>query len=225
MPSVQKATEALASGKLLSRDQQGHRPAPNPDYLGLTDSVFTAAGVLYPDRVAALVLSREVEGESTAEASPWDSGHFCRKWFPNRSAKDRKAARAKLTQASLPSPEYRRYLVHYVCTCFDSALHYIENRRARYSDPLDMLSGSEVSRIFEVRFTSSLPLTADTLEAVFLPHGTREAYLPRFLRLRRRYGMPVVTYQAAREGPQRAVARWILGRLGRPEGAQEGAIG
>jgi len=126
--------------------------------------------VLYPNRVTALVFAARAESTTSVEASPWDSGAYCKWHGMDDCCQDERARhRATFIGHCLPSPYYRNYLKHYVASCFVSVNQYLEAKTYKFLDPLKFLErNSFTASIFEVRFREKLLISADTLLAVFL---------------------------------------------------------
>jgi hypothetical protein len=140
-------------------------------YLGLGEWVYTSAGVLYPNRVVAIVLGPHSEAHEKVAASPWDTGAFCHHLCPQLSPMPGPERRQHFQRHTLPSPAWRQYMGHYVASCFGSFDDYLESRPHKWADPLGALSSDRFSRVFEVRFQVRIPLTSDTLVALFIPRN------------------------------------------------------
>jgi hypothetical protein len=169
--SVDLLQKIVQAGALLSRAKLGQDPFDTQAYLGLTDWVYTSAGLLHPDRPVALVFGPEAEEqEQRVEASPWDTGAFCKSLCPSLPAMPGNPERRdRFRDHTLPSPEWREYMAHYVASCFGSLQDYLKGRPHRWSDPLGALGPNRLSRVFEVRFHERLPLKISTVKAIFVP--------------------------------------------------------
>jgi hypothetical protein len=165
---------ALEGRALRSRNWLKLPTLPSEQYLGFRDVVYTCAGVLYPQRRIALVFAWSAENAAEVTASPWDTGSFCASdrlcpGLPLPPAEDR---RVLFQKTCLPAPQYRTYLVHYVASCFGAPEDYFSQRNHRYDDPARAMSAEKwQSRVFEVRFRVSLPITSTSLLALFLPRN------------------------------------------------------
>lgn len=138
--------------------------------LALPDCVYTSAGVLYPQKNVALLFQPAVEASSTAEASPWDSGAFGRHYRLKHQSEDlRKRYRELFRKYCLPAPQYREYFRYYIATYYGNCEQYLSGQKSTFNDQLEFLKHDSFgSRIFEVRFQRSLPVSAGTLMAVFV---------------------------------------------------------
>lgn len=211
--SASTLEKVLFSGALQCRDHIGRRVKPHQTYLGTEDSVYTAAGLPYPNGEAALIFVSKAEEVTPAAASPWDTGLFCKRLCRALPPMPDPRRRETFLHHTLPAPLYREYLVHYVASCFEQATDYLTGRPFRYADPLEAMDVElPLSRRFEVRFRGKLPTTEPGLAAVFLPGP--EDTLPESLwgsldRLRRG-GVVVRYYKGAREVLQQRVTDWLL---------------
>ena len=212
------AIKVLRERELLSRVRIGKPPFDSEQYLGMKDSVYTSAGVLYPKRQIALVFSPSVEDSFPANATPWDTGAFhngtiCR----DLPAPPDSTRRRVFQEVCLPSPEYRDYLVEYVATCFRSALDYLKCQPHVYSDPWRALATNKwQSRIFEVRFDHRLPIDSRVLLGIFIPRHVSRRYafdLRDAAETWAMAGVDVIEYDGACEDVQQRVRAWIVGRL------------
>lgn len=206
---------ALRQGALRSRAARSRAESQANTYLGLVNRVFTSAGVLYPDQDFAFAFSPGAESGVRVEASPWDSGAFCRSLCPHLPPPPHPLRRKLFRENSLHAPDYREYLVHYVASCFQSARDYLVLDPHKWPDPLEALGRSFTSKVFEVRFESRIPLNALTLEAVFvlsLSGGQRSIEMRQALEPLRRQGVPIHPVPGAKNALQWAVRDWVLGR-------------
>ena len=210
----------IQQGSLQARSLRSPRKGmlDSEQVLGLSPSVYTSVGVSYPERDAALVFCTSVEDGVQVDASPWDSGHLCRSQcdvLRNASSGKRK----KVFQSNiLPSPQYRTYLVEYVASCFRDVVDYIDNNSHCYRDPSRVMDENcELSRIFEVRFPSTLPYPGDGLLAVPLPGNQRKTLSNNLLREHvkalRGAKVDVCYYKGARRRLRNAVRNWMRKRL------------
>lgn len=212
---LSKFMGALQDRALRSRADLGWLNHAAEEYFGLRDCVYVAAGVLYPDSRFAFVLSPRSEDEQKVEATPCDSGSLYSSLRPDLPRAPAPDLAALFHACTLPSPQYREYLVHYVASCFGSAVDYLVRGEARYSDPHGIICDRFTSKVFEVRFRERLPLETWTLEAIFMP---RDAEGRASLRLRKalepysRRGIQVLHYPGGQELLQVKVRNWILER-------------
>jgi hypothetical protein len=214
MKSPDYTAKALRSGELLSRAGLGLRPLAHEDVFGLGEPVYTSAGVVYPSRETALVIRAIAEDGTRVEASPWDSGAFY-----NNLCSDLEQGsdehRERFATWTLPAPEYREYLVHYVASCFDSVKDYVQGRPHRFRDPLGVLNDRYwTSRVFEVRFQHIISINKLTLQAVFVPAwikgSKRHEELVGDLQLLRSDGVEVIYYRSEKHLLQERVQNWLL---------------
>lgn len=212
---------AVGEGALRSRAALGMAPLPSETYFGLQDMVYTAAGILYPDKQFAFVLSPHIEEDLKGDASPCDSGSLFHSLCPHLPRPPAPEIARLFLSFTLPSPQYREYLVHYVASCFDSALDYLDLPRPHsFPDPHGVLCANFTSRVFEVRFKERIPLHDWRVEAVFLTRndGDRD-----WLRARkaldafqqRGLGIDVRTCRGASDLLQSRVRDWIIERASR----------
>jgi len=219
MTSVPDLLRVFSDGCLRGRrDRSPERGAMKPEHiLGIPSCIYTAAGVLYPERNVALVFRSSVETDNEVSASPWDSGHFCNAQQGSLRDLSQEQRRSLFWSHSLPSPAYREYLVHYVASCFDSATDYIDNRPHRYADPLGALTHDRwQSRIFEVRVRERLTVDAPRLLAVFIPRYHRVTFTEDFDRHEQALeGAGVsIRYYGTREKLKSVVSSWMRSHLG-----------
>lgn len=206
---------ALQDRALRSRVDLGSLNHAAEEYFGLRGCVYVAAGVLYPDSRFAFVLSPRAEADREVDASPCDSGSLYKSLCPDLPRAPAPDLAALFRACTLPSPQYREYLVHYVASCFGSATDYITRGAAPYSDPRGIICGSFTSRVFEVRFRGQVELESWNLEAIFMP---RHAEGRGSLRLRKaiepysRRGIQVWHYPGGLDLLQMKVRDWILER-------------
>lgn len=217
---VQALLDVLRSGYLKSRRQM------NPDVplqssqlkpeqlLGIPDSVYTSAGVLYPNCELALLFSRGAEETADATATPWDSGAYSKVYDLERvSPIDLEKYRQIFSRYNLPAPAYRQYLQHYVASCFTSAEQYLEARDFKFADPMGLLRHRRLTlSVFEVRFKQRLPVSPSTLLAVFVRRfaGDNLAVpLSRQLTALREQGVSIFEYRPA-ELLHSRIRRWIV---------------
>jgi len=166
--------QAILAGRALrsSADRKPDKSLKEIEtLLGLPDCVYTSAGVLYPQKNVALLFQPSVEKSSVAEASPWDSGAFGRRYRLKAEQQDSflTTYRELFRKYCLPAPQYREYFRYYVATYFGSFEQYLSGQKSTFSDKLELLKQDSFgSRIFEVRFQRSLPVSAGTLMAVFV---------------------------------------------------------
>jgi hypothetical protein len=164
---------ALRGRALLSRQQLGMSRLPSETYLGIQDVVYTCAGVLYPKRRFALVFAYTAEENADVTASPWDTGSLCSHHSPlcrTLPLPPSEHRRVLFEKTCLPAPHYRKYLVHYVASCFRSPEDYLFQRNHLHDDPAQAMSADKwQSRLFEVRFRTSVPITEKSVLALFVP--------------------------------------------------------
>lgn len=157
--------EILAQRKLLARSYRGGETNKPEVFFGIAPSVYTAAGILYPDKNFAIVFHPEVERSCDVEASPWDTGAFRKALCAGLSEEERRVAFRRYT---LPAPQYREYLVHYVASCFQIPDGYLRRWVYQFGDPLGaMTPDHDLSRSFEVRFRGELALAPTSVAAIF----------------------------------------------------------
>jgi hypothetical protein len=152
----------LAPRKLVRGDA-----SPAETYLGLEGVVYTSAGILYPDREFAVVLTARVDTEFPVDATPWDTGALCRVLCPTLPRPPAPARREIFLKYRLAAPEWREYFVHYVASCFHSPTDYLTDGSHAYADPLGALGSAWQSRCFEVRIQGSVRLEPARLEVIF----------------------------------------------------------
>ena len=210
--------EDVVRNGLRSRTQRGDGPSEPEQRLGIVDVVYTAAGLLYPQKQAALIFSHRAEGAAEVSASPWDSGAFCRSLCPHLPPAATDGRRRELfARYSLSAPDYRTYLVQYVSSCFGSAEDYLGSRAHRYPDPLGALDAARwTSRIFEVRFQTRLALTPETLLAIFLPREAASPQMERRLNRLQQAGVHIRAYNGVMSSLDKEVRRWMRTRPGAP---------
>jgi hypothetical protein len=201
--------------RLRTREELGMDQLSAESYFGLGNVVYTAAGFLYPDSRFAFVLSPDVESGRKVDASPWDSALFYRLLCPHLPAAphDLKRREVFLTY-TLPAPEYREYLVHYVATCFRSGHDYLSSKMPIFKDPLRAISDRFHSRVFEVRLGGSVPLETWSIEKIFVPQdsGDRKSLeLRKFLEPFHR-NKKIEPYESARHTLQHKVRTWLIER-------------
>ncbi len=136
-------------------------------YLGLEGVVYTSAGILYPEREFAVVLTARVDTEFRVEATPWDTGALCRVLCPTLPRPPAPERREIFLKYRLAAPHWREYLVHYVASCYHSPIDYLTLGNHAYPDPLGALGPAWQSRCFEVRIHSSVRLEPTRLEVIF----------------------------------------------------------
>ena len=137
------------------------------EYLGLNGVVYTSAGILYPEREFAIVLTARVDTEFPVEATPWDTGAMCRSLCPTIPRPPAPERREVFLKYRLAAPYWREYLVHYVASCYSSPIDYLTLGGHAYQDPLGALSLTWTSRCFEVRIHGSVRLEPARLEVIF----------------------------------------------------------
>jgi hypothetical protein len=217
----------IEAGSLRARPvRQPHtRPIESERRLGIPPSIYTAAGVLYPNRELALIFRTAVEDGAEADATPWDSGHFCKSRHGQLEHASDDERKRLFWSCTLPPPEYREYLVAYVASCFRSAEVYIDNQPHCYPDPLDVLDpDNRYSRIFEVRFREALDVAPNHLLAVFLP-GNRSRNvrgpLHQHLQELRGANVEICYYSVANQKLRPAVRDWMRRHLSIAHGAEQ----
>jgi hypothetical protein len=189
------------------------------EYLGITSHVYTAAGVLYPTRRVALVLSPNIETSTSVNATPWDSASICqsRAICPHVPLPPKADRRDIFFNACLPSPEYRDYLVSYVASCFASPQDYLAGKAHVYPDPLRALHSNKwQSRIFEVRFERQILLSARVIHAIFLPRysgGPKYLFLREIAEVLQSEGVEICYYMESYEHLPTMVYDWMLHRI------------
>lgn len=214
---IGKFRSAVIHDRELRSARNLSRPALESEiYFGLGEVLYTSAGILYPDRRFAVILSPSVEEGRTAEASPWDSGAFYRALCRHVPPPDASTARRDVFLAhTLPPPAYRAYLVDYIATCFRSGQAYLCAEAPVYRDPLGAFCDSFFSRVFEVRFAEPIPLSSWSVEMIFIPRdaGNRESFAFRRSLEQTFSGKRVRTYDEGRRTLQDTVRSWMLDRL------------
>jgi hypothetical protein len=215
MSRVDDLTMVVEARALLSRKSRGGAASKPEDYLGITDVVYTSAGTLYPDARVAFVFSPLAE-RAGAEASPWDSGALCRSLCPGLPRPPEPARRELFIRYTLPAPQYRSYLVHYVASCYRVWEHYLDLGCAHaFSDPAQVLETHPRSRSFEVRVPGRIAVSESFLLAVFL----RDVDLPldarvtRWLDVIERAGVIVEQCSGSSRLLEEHVRLWILRHL------------
>lgn len=207
-------SDIVFGGELKTRTALQREPSDTEEYLGLTDVVYTSAGILYPQRNFAFVFSAELERVSAADASPWDTGHIVNR--PGLPPLSSPARRNLFLRYRLAAPHYRAYFVEYVASCFTCPEDYLLGRDHRFSDPARILhrgpDGAR-SRCFEVRFAGNVQLGATTLRAVFHSVGSDNGRCAGALRKLKQAGVPVISYAGGRDTLADEVARWIVQHL------------
>jgi hypothetical protein len=202
---------------LLSRTARGKPPSPPEQYLGIGDVVYTSAGVLYPDARVAFVLSPSVEGSRDATASPWDSGAFHDSLCAELPQPPDPARREMFARYHLPAPEYRKYLVAYVASCYRVWWHYLDLAQPiAFRDPLGALDRkSAPSRCFEVRVPGSIELTDATLLAIFMLRRAEplDPAVAEALASLRGHGVKVSYPSGSSKHLEQQVRAWIRERL------------
>ncbi len=196
---------------LLSRAARGKTTNRREAYLGIADVVYTSAGILYPDARAAFVISPDAEG-ADSQASPWDSGALCRALRPDLPPLPDPARRDLLWRYTLPAPQYRSYLVHYVASCYRVWDHYLEVQcPLAFPDPAGVISAHERSRSFEVRVRQRIPVQAPYLLAVFLLYNgvPMDRTITKWLQASEQAGVVVKTYSGSSRGLTEEVRGWI----------------
>lgn len=207
--------ETLFAGDrtLRSRAALGKGCLEHQETFGTHGAVYLALGVLYPRREIAIVLSPHCEADTGAEASPWDSGRFF-KLCKNGSLPD-VDARDAFRRYSLGAPDYRRYAVEYVASCYELPRHYVESKPPVACDPVGVFGvavSDPVLRSFEVRFPERVAVSGPALLAVFLPRDHRRRILHEVVPSLEAEGVHVefVAPMNGRPGDLRAaVERWI----------------
>ncbi len=216
-----KFRAAVEGRSLRSGVGLGRYPFASEEYLGLNNVVYTAAGILYPDRQFALVLTPSVEEGRAVDASPWDSGAFykslCRH-LPSAPASPER--RDVFLAHTLPAPEYRSYLIDYVATCFRSGQDYLGSGEPAYPDPLGAICNSLFSSSFEVRFAEPIPLESWSVEMIFVPRdvGDRVALVLRRILEPFHRKKKVHYYDSARRTLQDEARTWLRDQLLRTGG-------
>jgi hypothetical protein len=219
---IERFRSALAERRLRTRGELKMKQLDAETYLRLGDVVYTAAGVLYPDRRFAFVFAPRVEDGRKVDASPWDAGSFYRSLCSHLPAAHEGLDRREVFLAyTLPSPEYREYLVHYVTTLFRSGHGYLGFEMPRLPDPLGAICEKFTSRVFEVRLAGSVPLETWSIEKIFAPKGSGDrasldlrSLLDPFEREKQ-----IVWYRGASSNLQREVCTWLVQRAARAGGA------
>jgi len=213
-PTRQGFESILLDGALRSRADLRSTLLPSEAYLGLHGGrVYTAAGVLYPDRDFAFVLSHQVERRAKASATPWDSGCFYKRLCPDLPAAPDQRRRTVFHERSLPAPEYRQYLVEYVASCFQSAQAYLRQETPTWPDPLRAMSSDPLSQVFEVRFEGRVPVDHTTVMAVFVTingGGQLALDVDRALEPLRNQGVRIYEVSGAKRNLVWEVQKWML---------------
>lgn len=207
--------DILRAQALRSRQALGRTPLPHQALFETTNAIYTAAGVLHPNRTIALVLSPQAEERSRADASPWDSG-----WFHKEASGTKAQIREVFLLRSLPAPFYREYLVDYVATCFTCPQDYLNRRSPRFKDPAGIFPQEDrLSRAFEVRFADTLPLDPGrSLLAVIAPfHGGGPHGGYELAAQLRQLKVQLLTYPGSSKEAFERVARWIHDHLQLPK--------
>lgn len=220
---LSKFKSALKDGELRAGTVLGRAPWPSELYFDLGNVVYTAAGVLYPDRQFALILTPDVEDGRRAEASPWDSGAFYKslcEHLPPATDGDRQRRDAFVAH-TLPAPTYRAYLLDYVTTHFASGSAYLTPSTPHlYQDALNAINDRFTSRVFEVRFSEPIPLASWSVEMIFVPRmEPRES-----LALRKALGVfwkhnKVTVYRGGTDTLHDVARKWIFDKLAHEGGS------
>jgi hypothetical protein len=210
----------VEAGALVSRTARGQGQSPPEQYLRIDDVVYTSAGVLYPDARIAFVLGPGVEGIQPTTASPWDTGAFCRSLCSALPQPPAPVRRELFARYRLPAPEYRRYLVAYVASCYRMWWHYLDlGQPVGFDDPVGVLErNSAPARCFEVRVTGRIELTDATLLAVFVLR-TADPFEPPvadMLTSLKRRGVAVSYCSGASRNLEKYVREWIRQHLEEP---------
>lgn len=213
------ALEILDATKLVCKQQLSQDGSTAQRVLGTDHFVCTSAGILYPNRSIAFVFGATCEAGREAEATPFDSGHF-HKQIKKGGADDRAEALLRYSNATLPAPEYREYLVCYVASCFLSADAWLKQEMHCYPDPEGYMNEQLLSRVFEVRFRHDLPLDTH-LKAVFFPYdsGDLDAIkLKQRLSILESRGVELYAYSRSKEiAVGSRVRQWITDHRAIPE--------
>lgn len=117
---------------------------------------------------------------------------------------------------TLPAPDYRQYLIHYVASCYRRPVDYLCGRTHAFSDPAGALCEHSRSRNFEVRIPDRLAADATSLQAVFV-RQTRPpvpAALADWLHRLQVAGVEVKRSTGSKEHLAATVRTWILQQLG-----------
>ena len=209
----------LSAGALKRRAELGLPPTVAEEAWGLSSAVYLGVGRLHPNRRYALAFRSRVEDSVPVEASPWDTGSFYR-WY--RRGRAAGMAKGFCERHTLPAPYYRRYLAHYVASCFAGLSGYLEGTQHRWADPLGALdAGKEVLRCFEARSGEEIPLDPGYLAAVFVRRAASleresEPFWEALERLRES-DVEIVRYAGSMTVAQREVVVWQMDRLPRTE--------
>ncbi len=196
------------------RSRAARRPEaprnPAEECLGIYDCVYGALGVLYPDKKVALLFRNNIEVEPT-NASPWDSGAVNRHWEQTHIAPEER--RILFARYVLPAPEYRSYFVEYIASCFWQPNDYLYvGRRHAFSDPLGLLDTRKPRlRNFEVRVPREIPVTVDSLLAVFLRQERRPLShsVAQWLESLESHGVAIDASVSAHAPLQETVCTWL----------------
>jgi hypothetical protein len=219
---IDRFRRAVTDRALRPRASVGMPRLEAEDYLRLKDVVYTAAGILYPDRAFALVLSPSVEESRAADASPWDSASFYRSLCPHLPpAKDSSKRLEVFLSHTLPAPEYRQFLVDYVATHFSSGRAYLSAEQPTFADAAGAFCDSFTSRVFEVRFDGDVPLETWSVDMIFVPRdaGGRESLALRRLLEPFSKKNRVQRYEGSKDTLQDRARSWLIDRLSRSPGA------
>jgi hypothetical protein len=205
--------DALTRG-LAPRSVVRGDASPPEGYLGIEGVVYTSAGILYPDKEFAIVLSAGIDTKWDVEATPWDTGALCRSICPTMPRPPAPERKEVFLKYRLMAPAWREYFVHYVASCYGSPVDYLTLAGHAYQDPLGALSDHWTSRCFEVRIRGCVPLQPPHLEVIF---SRRDKGGADFLSTRRRLkaledqGVHV-SYYGSRDRLAILVQRWMCSR-------------
>lgn len=185
------------------------------DYLGIDGVVYMSAGILYPEKEFAIVLSSRIDDEFPVEATPWETGALCRSLCPDIPQPPSPERREIFLKYRLRAPYWREYLVHYVASCYQSPVDYLTLQSHKYRDPLGALGGRWTSRCFEARIAACITLQPTTIAAIF---SRRDKGGIEFLPVRVRLGeledrgVAVHYYSGGWERLRNLVQQWMCSR-------------
>jgi hypothetical protein len=156
----------LAATCLLSRRQRNTTSPQNSSEveLDIDDRVYASVGYVYLPATVALVFRASIE-DASVEATPWDTGMFVARLTPSWSQAERRRFHHMY---SLPSPEYRSYLVACAASLFQDPAHYLTGGPMIRQIPVELTRNGRMAQTFEAKFFQRITTSADQLQAVFL---------------------------------------------------------
>jgi hypothetical protein len=185
------------------------------EYLGIESVVYTSAGILYPEKEFAIVLSSQIDDEFPVDATPWDTGALCRSLCPGVPRPPAPERRELFLKYRLRAPHWREYLVHYVASCYGAPGDYLTLQPHRYQDPLGALGKGWTSRCFEARIAACISLEPTRIAAIFSRRDKGGVeFLPARARLRELEdrGVNVQYYSGGWQRLRGLVQQWMCSR-------------